>query len=78
MPPIVLSVFAWVFKRRFLNHNMRMQKQRKTERQLSVQSILTEEEHLPDIEQNGNLLGPNEEQRGLLTTLQNGDISDIV
>jgi len=58
---------------------MHMEKQRKTERQLSVQSILTEEEYLPDIEQNGNLLGSDEEQRGLLTTaLQNGDISDIV
>jgi len=58
---------------------MRMQKQKKTERKISVQSISTEEEYLPDIEQNGNLLEPNEEQRGLLsTTLQNGDISDIV
>ena len=79
VPPITLSVFAWVFKRRFLNKIMHMEKQRKTERQLSVQSILTEEEYLPDIEQNGNLLGSDEEQRGLLTTvLQNGDISDIV
>jgi len=53
-----------------------MQKQKKTERQLSVQSILTEEEYLQDTETDGNLVG---EQRNLLTeALLNGDISYIV
>jgi len=76
LPTIMLSVFAWVLKRRFLNHNMRMQKQKKTERQLSVQSILTEKEYLQDTETDGNLVG---EQRNLLTeALLNGDISYIV
>ena len=78
LPPLVLSVLAWVVKRRFLNKNTRTEKQKKTERQLSVQSISTEEDYLQDTE-NGNLVGSDEEQRSLLTeALANSDISDIV
>ena len=78
LPPLVLSVLAWVVKRRFLKKNTHMEKQKKTERQLSVQSISTEEDYLQDTE-NGNLEGSDEEQRSLLTeALVNSDISDIV
>ena len=70
--PTVLSVTAWVVKRRFLTKNT--EKRNKTERKPSVESTSTEE-YLQDIEQNGNRVRSDEAQRNLLTEeLLNTDI----
>ena len=76
LPPILLSVIAWVVKRRFLNKNMEKQK---IARQLSVGSMSTEQEYLQDMEKNGNLVESDEEYTSLLTEqLLNSGKSHIV
>ena len=49
VPPIALSVIAWVVKRRFLSNNMG--KRSKTERKLSAESTSTQQEYLQETEQ---------------------------
>jgi len=76
LPPLLLSVIAWVVKRRFLNKNMEKQKKA---RQLSVGSMSTEQEYLQDMEKNGNLVESDEEYASLLTEqLLNSGKSHIV